>query len=104
MSKLLLAGLGLTLGASTAGAQTCLHYWDFESDADVVGGLATVQVGTPTLALDATYGEAYPGSNASLNTVNGGLGAGGGFLEADTFDGTNPTALILGTADFSFSY
>jgi len=90
--------------AAPASAQTVQHYWDFSSDNDVVGGLATVQVGTPTLAIDALYGEAYPGAGASLNTVLGGLSAGGGHLSADCFDGVNATALDFGTGDFSFSY
>jgi len=100
-----LSGLALTLVApTTASAQTVLHYWDFETTTDAVGGLATTAVGTPDMSIHATYGEALPGLGKSLNTVLNGTTAGGGFLSADVHDGASATALDFGTTDFSFSY
>ncbi len=71
---------------------------------DDVGRVTGSAVGTPDLSIHATYGEAYPGSGASLNTIRNAVSAGGGFVSADVHDGTNPTALDFGTGDWSFSY
>ena len=90
-----LAGL-----ASTASAQTLTNYWDFSSTNDSVGGVTAIAVGTPDMSVHATYGEAYTGSGASLNTVLGLQD----YLIADTHDGAMPLALDFGTGDFSFSY
>jgi len=103
IQRLLLAACPVAL-AGSASAQTVLHYWDFATTDDLVGGVATVEVGTPDRSVHPTYGEAYPGAGASLNNVIGGLsGAGGGFLEADTLTASGP-ALDFGTGSFSFSY
>ena len=89
--------------AGQAGAQTTLHYWDFTAMTDVVGGVPTSAVGSPTIS--GAYGEAYPGAGTSLNTVLGGTGSGGGYLLADVHDGSAPTALAFSAADdFAFSY
>jgi len=98
------SALALAALATTAQAQTCIHYWDFSGMDDSVGGLVGTAVGTPDMSVHATYGEAYPGSGVSLNTVLGGTSAGGGFISADVFDGVNPTAMNFGTGDWSFSY
>ena len=98
------SALALAAMASTAQAQTVIHYWDFSSMDDSVGGLVGSAVGTPDLSVHATYGEAYTGSGPTLNTVLGGTGSGGGFVSADVHDGTNPTAMDFGTGDWSFSY
>ncbi|MCP3917911.1 MAG: LamG domain-containing protein [bacterium] len=90
--------------AAPANAQTVLHYWDFESTTDVVGGVPTSAVGVPDLSLHPTYGEAYSGSSQSLNSISGGTSAGGGFLEADVFAGGVPVALDFGTSNFAISY
>ena len=102
---LLFALLGSTVLASTAAAQTTLNYWDFSSLNDSVGGVVGSATGTPDLSIHPTYGEAYPGSGASLNTILGALGSGvgGGVIDADVFD-TAPTAMNFGTASFSFTY
>ena len=76
-------------------------YWNFETTADTVGGITTIEVGSPDLSINATYG-ASPGSGGnSLNTLQGGLGAGGGFLEAAVLGGS---PIHFGTGSFSFSY
>ena len=98
------SALALAAMASTAQAQTVTNYWDFSTMGDDVGRVTGSAVGTPDLSVHATYGEAYPGSGPSLNSTLGGTGAGGGHVLADVHDGTNPTALNLGTGDFSFSY
>ncbi len=96
-----LAALAL---AAPASAQTVTNYWNFSSATDLVGAVPTSAVGTVDMSIHATYLEAYPGSGASLNSVTGGLGAGGGHLDADVHDGLMATALDFGTADWSFSY
>ena len=98
------SALALAAMATTSQAQTVLHYWDFETMNDVAGGLTTSAVGTPDLSINATYGEALPGLGKTLNTVLSGTAAGGGFLEADVHDGTNPTAMLFDVDDFSVSY
>ncbi len=105
-SKALTMGLlGSTLFAATASAQTTLHYWDFSTQNDAVGGVAAAVVGTPDLSQHALYGEAYPGSGPSFNTVVSALGSGGGgVLDADIWDGSAATAMDFGNSDFSFSY
>ncbi len=106
-SKALIMGLlGSTALAASASAQSTLHYWDFSTVNDSVGGLVTTQTGTPDLSQHATYSEAYAGSGASLNTVRGGFSNGGGYLSADVWDETNgvSTALDFGSASFAFSY
>lgn len=100
-SFILLAALG---SASAAKAQTALHYWNFTTPDDVIGGLATTEVGAPDLSLHPIYGEAYPGAGASLNNVVGGTSMGGGHLSADTHDGVAATALDFGTSNFAVSY
>ena len=85
-------------------AQTVIHYWDFSTPTDVVGGLATSEIGAPDLSVHPTYGEAYPGAGESLNPVVGGTSAGGGHLSVEAHDGTNATALDFGLSSFAFSF
>ena len=92
----------LVLTASTH-AQVCVHYWDFSSQSDVVGGVATTSVGAPVLAVDPTYGEAYPGSGASLQNENGGTSTSGGHLTAAVWSGST-LFMDWGMNSFSFSY
>ncbi len=100
MRILLLTGAFGLLSSSLASGQSVVHYWDFSSTTDVVGGAATSAVGTVDLTVHPTYGEAYAGSGATLNTVIGGTGNGSGFLEA-AIAGLD---LDFGTDSFSFSY
>ena len=94
--------LPLLLGACLAplaSAQTVEHYWDFSSVNDSVGGVPTVPVGLPDLSVHPTYGEAYPGAGASLNSVLSGTD----WLEAQVLSG--PTlAMDWGTDSYSVSY
>ena len=101
-SRLLLLA---TLFAAPAQAQTVLNYWDFSSLDDSVGGVTGNAMGTPDMSVHGTYGEAYPGSGPSLNTVIQALsaGVGGGALEATVLTGA-VTAMDFGTSDFAFSY
>ncbi len=98
--------LGSSALAATASAQSTLHYWDFSTQDDSVGGLISTAVGTPDRSVHATYGEAYPGSGSSLNTVWRALGPGfgGGVLDADVYDSGAATAMDFGGSNFSFSY
>ena len=89
--------------SAPAHSQTVLNYWDFSSLDDSVGGVAGNAVGTPDMSVHATYGEAYPGAGASLNTVIQALATGGGAVEATVLTG-GVTAMDFGTSDFSFSY
>ena len=94
-----LSAAALLVPAATA--QTCEHYWDFSSTSDLVGGLTTVEVGSPQLAVHPTYGEAFAGAGPSLNNQVGGTSGGGGHLEADAF---TAGAMDFGQDSFSFSY
>jgi len=103
MNKTLLALAGALLTGAASG-QSLIHYWDFSSMDDQVGGLLGTALGTPDLSVNSTYGEAYPGAGASLNTVMEALGAGnGGAIDVDVYNGS-PTALDFGTDDYSVSY
>ena len=83
MNKTLLALAGALLTGAASG-QSLIHYWDFSSMDDQVGGLLGTALGTPDLSVNSTYGEAYPGAGASLNTVMEALGAGnGGAIDVD---------------------
>ncbi|MCA9001499.1 MAG: hypothetical protein KDB61_06220, partial [Planctomycetes bacterium] len=99
-NKLLAGLLSSAALATVASAQTTLHYWDFSTQDDSVGGLVGTAVGTPDLSIHALYGEAYPGAGPSLNGVLGGHPAGGGSIDADVFNGTSPTAMNFGSSDF----
>ncbi|MEZ6016119.1 MAG: LamG domain-containing protein [Planctomycetota bacterium] len=101
LSTTTLASLAL-FAASPAVAQEVLHYWDFSTPHDVVGGIQSNVIGTPDLSLNPTYGEAYPGAGASLNTLINGINGGSGFLEATVFTGPTP-GLQLGMDDYSVS-
>ena len=98
-TRSILTAAVLLIGSS-ANAQTVVHYWDFESPNDVVGGLTTVMVGAADLSIHAGYGIAYTGSGQSLNSTT----LGGAYLEADVHDGIAATALDFGMSDWSFSY
>ncbi len=89
--------------APAAFSQNVVHYWDFSSTNDVVGGVATTSVGTTDLSVNATYGEAYAGSGASLNSILGGTSAGGGHLSAAVQTG-GMLQMDWGMDSFSFSY
>ena len=93
------SALALAAMATTAQAQTVIHYWDFESTAEW-SGIPTAAVGTPDLSIHATYGEAYTGSGQSLNTVFDVQS----YLIGDVHDGTNATAMDFATGDFALSY
>lgn len=101
------SGISLLIVIALAGradAQRVIHYWDFTSPDDVVGGLTTTVVGPADLSVDPYYLEAYPGAGPSLNNVVGGVSSGsGGYLEAFAVSGGAPL-LDLGTESFSFSY
>jgi hypothetical protein len=98
-----LACLAIFLSSSIVnGDGITTAYWDFTTSAAVVGGISTSDVGNPTLGVDGIYGSAPGSGGNSLNTVLGGTGAGGGFLEGDVFPGLSP--IHFGTGDFSFSY
>ncbi|QDV08341.1 hypothetical protein Poly30_38790 [Planctomycetes bacterium Poly30] len=101
ISRLALYLAPLSLAAS-AQAQDVLHYWDFSTTDDVIGGVTSNVVGTPDLSLHPTYGEAYPGAGASLNTLINGVNGGSGFLSATVFTGPTP-GLQLGMDDYSVS-
>ena len=94
---LLLVSLGL---ASQVSAQNATNYWDFGSAVDLAGGVTTTAVGTPDLSVHPTYGEAYPGAGASLNTVFNVQS----YLIGDVWSGTAATAMDFGTNSFAFSY
>ena len=101
----LLAPLAAAVVGSTASAQTVLNYWDFSSMDDVVGGVQGNALGTPDMSVHATYGEAYPGSGPSLNTIIQALaaGVGGGAIEATVFTGP-VTAMDFGMDSWAVSY
>lgn len=106
MKTLPLSALAVTLlVTSTASAQTVVNYWDFSSMDDAVGGVIGTAVGTPDISIHPTYGEAYPGSGPSINTISQALatGVGGGCISADVFNGT-PTSMDFGANSYSFSY
>ncbi|QDV07574.1 hypothetical protein Poly30_31000 [Planctomycetes bacterium Poly30] len=95
--------ISCAVATSAASAQTVLHYWDFSSTADLVGGVNTTMVGAPDLSLSPLYGEAYAGSGATLNTLINGVNGGSGYLLAEVFSG--PTLeMDFGMNSFSFSY
>ncbi len=96
--------LGSILLSASATAQSTIHYWNFSTQDDSVGGVISTAVGSPDLSQHALYGEAYPGSGPSLNTVMAALGAGGGgVLDADVYNAGAATAMDFGTSNFSLN-
>jgi hypothetical protein len=90
--KILKSGLSWAFLAisvsSSLPAANVIHYWDFDTQTggvpvDTVSGVATSSSGTPDVSQNATYGEAYAGAGASLNTALNG----GGHLLAEVLRG-----------------
>lgn len=83
------------------------HYWDFTVNLidfplvvyDLVGDLDLNEEGFADVAVDPTYGEAFSGSDTSLNTLRDDFN----YFIAETFNGT-ATALDFGSDDFAISY
>jgi hypothetical protein len=95
----LLFAIAVSLVANTVNADgVTIAYWNFTTSADTIGGIPTVELGTPDLSIDSSYGSTLGSGGNSLNTVI----SGGDYLEADVFEGSS--LLDFGTGDFSFSY
>jgi len=84
------------------------HYWDFNVDLGVapyvapdrVGSLDLNEAGITDVAVDDTYGEAFPGASLSLNSERGVFA----HFSADTYNGGRATALDFGSDNFAISY